>query len=111
MAPRPDTIDIDGTRSLARRYMGVGWVPIAYQHQTKAPLEKNWQKKTLDKVDVDRAFTGNSSNVGVLLGAPSGNLVDIDLDSAEAIALAEEFLPPTPARFGRPATPEAHRLY
>ncbi|MER9212839.1 phage/plasmid primase, P4 family [Mesorhizobium sp. M0663] len=111
MAQRTATIDIDSTRSAARRYKEAGWVPIAYQHQTKAPLEKNWQKKTLEKVDVDKAFTGNSSNVGVLLGTPSGNLVDVDLDSAEAIALAAEFLPPTAARFGRPATPDAHWLY
>ncbi|MER9847100.1 phage/plasmid primase, P4 family [Mesorhizobium sp. M0106] len=111
MAQQSATIDIDGTRSSARRYMGVGWVPIAYQHQTKAPLEKNWEKKTLDKVDVDKAFTGNNSNVGVLLGAPSGNLVDVDLDSAEAIELAPIFLPQTDKRFGRPATPDAHWLY
>ncbi|RWM22617.1 MAG: hypothetical protein EOR73_07065 [Mesorhizobium sp.] len=111
MTQRPAPIDIDGTRSAARRYIGVGWTPIGYPHLTKATFEKNWQKKTLDKVQIDKDFTGNTSNIGIVLGTPSNNLVDVDLDSPEAIQLANEFLPPTAARVGRPATPEAHRLY
>src|SRR5690606_32784070 len=49
-------------------------------------------------------------NVGVRLGEPSGWLVDVDLDCAEAIALAPMFLPPT-ATFGRLSKPRSHWLY
>jgi hypothetical protein len=46
-----------------------------------------------------------------MLGPASGNLVDIDLDCAEAIALADMYLPVTGAVFGRPAKPRSHRLF
>jgi hypothetical protein len=38
-------------------------------------------------------------------------LCDVDLDCAEAIALAEDLLPETNAVFGRHSKPESHRLY
>ena len=56
-------------------------------------------------------FNGQPSNVGVLLGAPSGDLVDVDLDALEAVALADVFLPATRAVFGRASKRASHRLY
>jgi hypothetical protein len=50
-------------------------------------------------------------NVGVLLGEPSGWLIDIDLDHPRCVELAPEHLPPTPAIFGRPGKPRSHYLY
>lgn len=47
----------------------------------------------------------------MLLGEPSGWLIDIDLDHRRAIELADKFLPPTPAIFGRTSKPRSHRLY
>ena len=41
----------------------------------------------------------------------SGELVDIDLDCFEALALADIYLPPTGAQFGRASKPRAHWLY
>ena len=41
----------------------------------------------------------DSQNVGVLLGAPSSGLVDVDLDTPEAAALASAILPATGAVF------------
>ena len=41
-------------------------------------------------------------SLGILLGAPSGGLVDVDIDAPEALALRDRFLPPTRSRFGRP---------
>lgn len=105
-----EAANIDATRAAARSYIAQGMTPIAYAHGTKSPLEKNWNKKSADKVDVDKDFVGNKSNIGILLGEPSGNLVDVDLDSPEAILLAPIFLPPTDRRFGRPSTPDAHWL-
>src|SRR5262249_7993777 len=44
-------------------------------------------------------------------GAPSGGLVDVDLDAPEALAVCDSFLPRTNLVFGRPSTPRAHREY
>jgi hypothetical protein len=49
-------------------------------------------------------------NVGVLLGAPSGGLIDIDLDCPEALRLAAKFLPATRC-FGRRSKPSSHWLF
>jgi len=45
-------------------------------------------------------FNGEAANIGVLLGEPSGNLVDVDLDTTEARAVVPSYLPPTHAVFG-----------
>ena len=50
-------------------------------------------------------------NVGIIMGAPSGNLVDVDLDCPEALALASSFLPLTDSAFGRPSKRRSHLLY
>jgi DNA polymerase-1 len=47
-------------------------------------------------------FNSEPRNVGVLLGEPSGGLVDIDLDCEEAIRAAPLLLPATPMTWGRP---------
>ena len=54
---------------------------------------------------------GVPSNVGILLGKPSGNLVDIDLDCLLAVRLARFCLPPTDCKFGRVGKPQSHWLY
>jgi hypothetical protein len=50
-------------------------------------------------------------NVAMRVGRASGGLVDMDLDSREAIELADLYLPPTGAEFGRPSKLRSHRLY
>jgi len=47
----------------------------------------------------------------VILGSASCDLADLDLDSTEAIELADLYLPITGAVFGRPAKQRSHRLY
>ena len=56
-------------------------------------------------------FNGAPQNIGVQMGQKSKGLTDVDLDSPEALALAEAFLPPTNTVFGRSSTPRAHQLY
>src|SRR5262249_51470909 len=56
-------------------------------------------------------FFSEPCNVGILLGENSGGLVDVDLDSSEAISLAPHFLPATGAIFGRMSKPRSHHLY
>lgn len=47
-------------------------------------------------------------NIDLILGADSG---DVDLDAAEAVQIADHFLPRTGAVFGRAGKPRSHRLY
>jgi hypothetical protein len=50
-------------------------------------------------------------NVGLQMGAVSGGLCDVDLDTMIAVGLAPEFLPATDAVFGRKSKPCSHQLY
>jgi hypothetical protein len=54
---------------------------------------------------------GGGENIAVILGPASGELVDSDLDCPEALALADLYLPPTRAVFGRGSKPRSHRLF
>lgn len=87
-----------------------GWAVIPVPARTKKPVIEEWQNLRLTRDDLPGYFV-NGCNVGVLLGAPSGDLVDIDLDAREAVALADLFLPATATVFGRASKPRAHWLY
>lgn len=49
--------------------------------------------------------------IGVLCGAPSGDLIDVDLDHPKTRRLKDHFLPPTPMRSGRETRPGTHYWY
>lgn len=95
----------------ARSYLARGWAPVPVLHREKGPRLAGWQRLRLTEADLTRYFNGHSQNIGILLGAASNGLVDVDLDCPEAMALADRFLPPTAAAFGRQSKPRAHRLY
>lgn len=95
----------------ARRCTARGWRVIPVPFQAKAPTITAWQELRLEDADLPAYFNGSPSNLGVLLGAPSGDLADVDLDCAETVALADVFLPTTAATFGRASKPRSHRLY
>ena len=80
-------------------------------HRSKNPGFSGWQQLRLEEVELHHHFNGRPQNIGVLLGEPSDWLVDVDLDHPRAVALAEQFLPPTPAIFGRPSKRRSHWLY
>jgi hypothetical protein len=83
-------------------------VPLTRGKGTDLP---GWQRLTLDGYDIDALFPADRTlNIGVLLGAPSGGLVDADLDCAEAIA-ASILLPGTAMVWGRESAPNSHRGY
>lgn len=92
-------------------YARRGWRPLPVPFKSKAPVIPEWQKSALGADDLDRHFNGHPANIGVLLGAPSGGLVDVDLDAPEAVALASRFLPATESRFGRASKRRSHWLY
>jgi len=94
----------------ARWYRSRGYALIPVPASTKVPVLAGWQELRLTDDDLPRHFNGNG-NLGLLLGEPSGWLVDVDLDCEEAVALAPEFLPPTGAKSGRPGKLASHWWY
>jgi P4 family phage/plasmid primase-like protien len=105
----PNTYRLE-TQRAALDYLAHGWQPIPVPRRTKNPNRPEWQKERRDEPTVQREFL-TSCNVGVLLGEPSGWLMDVDLDHILAVEMADQFLPPTPAVFGRQGKPRSHRLY
>jgi hypothetical protein len=99
------------TLHAAKRYVEAGLSVIPIPLKEKAPRIRNWQELKIGSSDVDRYFNGESLNIGIHLGQPSGGLVDIDLDCPEAVELAERFLPTTSMVFGRTSRPRSHWIY
>jgi Protein of unknown function (DUF3987)/Bifunctional DNA primase/polymerase, N-terminal len=95
----------------AINFAGQGWAVVPIPFREKGPTIFGWQHLRLTAHDANKYFNGRPQNIGVLLGAASGGLVDIDLDSPEAVKLADFFLPKTGLVFGRRSKPKSHRLY
>ncbi len=99
-------------RSAAELYLLRGRSPIPLPPGSKRPVLSGWQNLRPTVADLNDLFPpGRASNVGLLLGAASRGLVDIDLDANEAQAIANAFLPPTAWVSGRSGSPRCHRWY
>jgi RecA-family ATPase len=96
---------------VAREYAQRGWATVPIPTRSKACLLNNWPQLRITPETAAEHFNSEPKNVGVLLGAPSGGLLDVDLDSPEACALAPHLLPETGAVFGRESNPNSHCLY
>ena len=96
---------------VARSYLRRGWMPLSVPYRSKNPGFNGWQNFTVTEADLPQHFNEQQQNIGVLLGKVSGNLIDVDLDCAEAVALAPHFLLTTGAIFGRHTRPRSHWLY
>ncbi len=94
------------TKFFAKKYIGEGWSVIPIPRGEKGPRTPNWQNTTFG----EDAFSGDE-NIGVRLGAPSANLVDIDLDAQEAVDAAQVLLLKTERVSGRPGKPRSHYWY
>jgi hypothetical protein len=92
-------------------YCQRGWSVIPIPHYSKNPGFNGWERLRLRQEDLSGRFNGHPQNIGILLGEPSGWLVDIDLDHVRCVEQADQFLPPTPAVFGRSGKPRSHRIY
>ncbi len=96
-------------RAAIAHYIGLGLRVVPVPLLKKGPVIKGWPHLVVESDDIVTYFA-DPSNVGVVMGATSGNLIDLDLDCAEAIELAADFLPPT-WTFGRCSRPRSHWLY
>jgi hypothetical protein len=97
----------------ALSYIKRGWnpVPLAFRSKGGNTLGKGWQHRVITAETAPRFFDGEPQNVGVQLGTKSKGLTDVDLDCAEAIAIAPYFLPRTKAIFGRASKRNSHYLF
>jgi hypothetical protein len=101
---------MSGVLDAAASYIGAGLSVVPIPSGVKRPIADGWQNLRIGIEDIDRHFRPDS-NIGVILGPASGDLVDIDLDCVEALELADLYLPETGAEFGRASKPRSHRLY
>lgn len=111
--PRPTApVSAPTLRDVLLEYTRRGWRPLLLEPGSKRTFERGWSSDPPDLDTLLARLDGRADwNVGIVLGAASGNLVDIDLDCPEAVVLADQFLPPTDVVFGRPSKPRSHRLY
>ncbi len=101
------------TLALARYYRRQGWAVVPVLHRDKAPgwngrRQPDWGAFELSS-ETEHHFA-RPSNLGVIVGARSNHLADVDLDCLEAVELAPRFLPLT-WTFGRAGKPRSHWLY
>ncbi|MBA4121494.1 MAG: DUF3987 domain-containing protein [Acidobacteria bacterium] len=92
----------------ARKYHRRGWQPLPIAYGSKNPNFSGWQKFQTTEADLPNHFNVAAQNIGVLL---HNGLTDVDLDSPEAVKIADYFLPPTDAVFGRASKMRSHRIF
>lgn len=97
-----------GIMQAARKYINRGWRVVPVPFRRKAPDIKDWDKLTLTERDLPGYFADGNMNIGLIQG---DRLVDVDLDSPQALAVADAFLPPTGLISGRASSPRSHRWY
>jgi putative DNA primase/helicase len=94
----------------AQAFIERGFVPVPVKPKGKAPTLSDWPALTIDKINPSRDFHPKG-NIGLILGEPSGGLVDIDLDCDEVERIADRFLPDTGMIWGHGEHPRSHRAY
>jgi hypothetical protein len=80
-------------RDFAALYVSKGWQVVPLEPGSKAPAEDKWTKLIFKVEDFKPG-----DNIGL---RSINGLVDVDCDAPEIEAVAEYFLPPTEAIFGR----------
>jgi hypothetical protein len=76
----------------------------------KGPVLSGWPLLQITETDLSKYF-GQHDNIGWITGSVSGDLVDVDLDCAEAVDLGKTFLPPTERIHGRDGREMSHYWY
>jgi hypothetical protein len=94
----------------AQRYVHRGFTVVPIPHAKKGPNLEGWESLRLTVDDLPDHFNGRPQNIGLVLGRPSGGLVDVDHDVSEATKIAGRFLPLT-VTSGRESSPHSHWWY
>jgi hypothetical protein len=107
---------LDELRAAARRFLAQGYAMLPVNG--KRPWDvaagaerREWNSYTLTEATLEAELGPGITGLGVRLGAPSADVADVDLDSAEALAVAASWLPPTTCIFGRASKRRSHWLY
>ena len=100
----------DSLLSAATDYRERGWCPVPVRYKSKAGAP-GWSKFDPTPRELERCFGNGPTNIGVLLGERSSDLVDVDLDCPMARSLAPSILPETGCVFGRESARGSHRVY
>jgi hypothetical protein len=95
--------------TLALDLIARGIKPVPVPRNKKNPVIPRWQHLDITAENATQYFNGAALNVGAIMGR--GGLTDVDLDCAEAVALAPHFLPDTHSIYGRPGKRRSHWLY
>jgi hypothetical protein len=99
-------------RSAAELYLSKALAPVPLPLGSKRPVLKDWQNLRIGEAGLDEHFPSEIPlNIGLLLGTPSGGLIDLNLDCPEALAVADALLPPTEWESGREGNPRSHRWF
>jgi len=98
------------TLDAARKLCRLGWKVLPIPHRKKEAVLTGWPTMNLKECDLPAHFS-KGGNLGILLGKPSGGLVDIDIDCKEALVVQDDFLPTTSMIHGRKGNPSSHRWY
>jgi hypothetical protein len=93
----------NNTVDQAQKYINQGFYVVPIPKGTKAPKIKGWESKEFNAQD----FTPDG-NIGL---KPQNGLVDIDLDTPEAVEIAPLFLPDTDMVSGHTGSPRSHYWY
>ena len=108
-SPAPEGND---TRAEATRLRQRGFALCKPTPEGKAPNYKEWPCASLEP-----AGFCDGDQIGIVTGSlsdgnrPGHALVVIDLDTADAVGMADDYLPPTGMVEGRPGKPRSHRYY
>jgi putative DNA primase/helicase len=89
----------EAAAALRQRGIGIVWL---------RPGEKILKRPGWSLASQEPGDYTPGSNLGILTGRLSGDLVCVDLDSAMANELADQYLPHTPMVDGRPGKPRSH---
>lgn len=98
--PHPDVA------SAARAYLKRGWAIVPLRAGEKGTDAPGWVDLVFKASDLEPG-----GNLGVKTGEKSGGLVDVDLDSLDAVRVAPRLLPATGLVHGRPGKPLSHWWY
>lgn len=96
-------------RAEIQHHLDAGRAVVTYAKRQNHPVGKNWGSHPITPGALANGSDADwDCNIGLMTGAASGNLYDVDVDCEEATMLAAKWLPPTEMVHGRTTRPRTH---